>query len=594
LTPDGRPYFGGTYFPKEDRYNRPGLVRVLLTMSDAWQHRREEVLESAGSVMEAIEQSESFAGRRGALSTVLVQKLVSSATSLFDSRHGGFGSQPKFPYPSTLDLLIDVSSRTGNEEAKKAAAVTLTAMARGGVYDQLGGGFHRYSVDERWIVPHFEKMLYDNAGLLRNYVHGYQTFVEEQYAAIARDIIRWMDEWLSDRDEGGFYASQDADINLDDDGDYFTWTLAEAKAVLSEEELRFAGPYWDIGELGDMHHDPARNVLHITESIEALAKKNGVKTEQAEAILATAKKKLYQARLQRPTPFVDKTIYTAWNGMAISAYFEAATALQLDEPRGFALKSLDRLLSDAWSKETGLSHVIAYPGETSAQELIAGVLDDYAFTVHACIDAWAVTGDLKYYRFAIDIADEMIVRFYDEVGSSFFDTEQSKSKPVLGALAARRKPLQDSPTPAGNPVAASALLRLESLSSNRKYHEIAEDTLESFAGIVEGFGMYASSYGLALEQLMMGPVQVVVVGEDQEAERMVSLATSRYAINKQVLHFKHEILMPHSLPPALAETLPFLPVEEGSESFAVICRGASCLPPVKTADALMEALKAAL
>lgn len=594
LTPDGRPYFGGTYFPKEDRYNRPGLVRVLLTMSDAWQHRREEVLESAGSVMEAIEQSESFAGRRGPLSTVLVQKLVSSATSLFDSRHGGFGSQPKFPYPSTLDLLIDVSSRTGNEEAKKAATVTLTAMARGGVYDQLGGGFHRYSVDERWIVPHFEKMLYDNAGLLRNYVHGYQTFVEEQYAAVARDIIRWMDECLSDREEGGFYASQDADINLEDDGDYFTWTLAEARAVLSEEELRFAGPYWDIGELGDMHHDPARNVLHITESVELLAKKNGVKTEQAEAILATAKKKLYQARLQRPTPFVDKTIYTAWNGMAISAYFEAATVLQLEEPRGFALKSLDRLLSDAWNKETGLSHVIAYSGEPSPQEPIAGVLDDYAFTVHACIDAWAVTGDLKYYRFAIDIADEMIVRFYDEVGSSFFDTEQSKTKPVLGALVARRKPLQDSPTPAGNPVAASALLRLESLSSNRRYHEIAEDTLESFAGIVEGFGMYASSYGLALEQLMLGPVQVVIVGEDQEAKRMVSLATSRYAINKQVLHFKQEALMPHALPPALAETLPFLPVEEGSESFAAICRGASCLPPVKTADALMEALKAAL
>jgi uncharacterized protein YyaL (SSP411 family) len=437
-------------------------------------------------------------------------------------------------------------------------------------------------------------MLYDNAGLLRNYVHAYQTFVQEQYASTARDIIRWMDEWLSDRDEGGFYASQDADINLDDDGDYFTWTLAEAKVVLSEEELRFAGPYWDIGELGDMHHDPARNVLHIPESIEALAKKNNVKVEQAQAVLATSRKKLYQARLQRPTPFVDKTIYTAWNAMAISAYLEAASVLQLDEPLGFALKSLDRLLGEAWDKEAGLGHVIAYSGEHSPQEVIPGVLDDYAFTVHACIDAWAATGDLKYYRFAVDIADEMIVRFYDEIGSAFSDTEQSKTKRVLGALAAKRKPLQDSPTPAGNPVAASALLRLESLSSNRRYHEIAEDTLESFAGIVEGFGMYASSYGLALEQLLLGPVQVVIVGEDQEAERMASMATGRYAINKQVLHFRHEALMPHSLPPALAETLPFLPVEDAGESFAVICRGASCLPPVRTADALMEALNAAL
>ncbi len=594
LTPDGRPFYGGTYFPKEDRYNRPGLVRVLLTMSDAWKQRREEVLESAESIMAAIEQQESFAGRRGPLSLLLVQKLVGSATSLFDSRHGGFGTQPKFPYPSTLDLLIDVSSRNGNQEARKAATVTLSAMARGGIYDQLGGGFHRYSVDERWVVPHFEKMLYDNAGLLRNYVHAYQTFVQEQYAAVARDIMRWMDQWLSDRERGGFYASQDADINLDDDGDYFTWTLAEAKAVLNEEELRFAGEYWDIGELGDMHHDPARNVLHVSGSIEALAKKNGVKIERAQEILDTAKRKLYQARLQRPTPFVDKTIYTAWNAMAISTYLEAAHVLQLREPKDFALKTLERLLREAWDPKSGMAHVIAYDGDHSVQERVPGVLDDYAFTVHTCIDAWASTGELKYYRLAVEIAEAMIGRFYDEVGASFFDIEQSSDEPARGALRARRKPLQDAPTPAGNPVAASALLRLESLSANRKYHEIAEDTLESFGGIVEGFGMYASTYGLALEQLLHGPVQVVVVGTDQEADHMASLATARYAINKMVLRFQRDDLRADNLPPALAETLPYLPEEDTQESFAVICRGNSCLPPVKMGNALIEALGTAV
>jgi uncharacterized protein len=594
LTSDGRPFFGGTYFPKEDRYNRPGLARVLLTMSDVWNQRRGEVLESAGSVMEAIEQSESFAGRRGPLSLQLVQKLVASATSLFDSRHGGFGSQPKFPYPSTLDLLIDVSSRTGNEDGKKTATVTLNAMARGGVYDQLGGGFHRYSVDERWVVPHFEKMLYDNAGLLRNYVHAYQTFVQEHYADLARDIIRWMDEWLSDREQGGFYASQDADINLDDDGDYFTWTLAEAKAVLNEEELRLATDYWDIGELGDMHHDPSRNVLHVAGTLERLAGKHGVTQERAIEILSVVKQKLYLARLQRPTPFVDKTIYTGWNAMAISAYLEAAQVLQLDDSKDFALRTLNRLLQEAWDSQTGMVHVIAYNGNHSQEKRVAGVLDDYAFTVHACLDAWAATGDLKYYRFAVEIADAMIARFYDEVGSSFFDMERSPDTPAIGALAASRKPLQDAPTPAGNPVAASALLRLESLSGNKKYHEIAEDTLESFAGIVEGFGMYASTYGLALEQLLRGSVQVVIVGQDREADRMSSLATARYAINKTVLRFLREDLNAASLPPALAETLPFLPQEETGGSFAVLCRGNSCLPPVKTAEALVEVLSTAV
>ncbi len=172
-----------------------------------------------------------------------------------------FGSQPKFAHPSAIDLLLDVSGRTGNEAAREAAVVTLEKMALGGVYDHLGGGFHRYSVDEAWVVPHFEKMLYDNAELLKNYVHAFQSYVGVESARVARDIIRWMDTWLTDRERGGFYASQDADINLDDDGDYFTWTKAEAAAVLTPEEMEIAAAYYDIGDLGDMHHNPAKNVL---------------------------------------------------------------------------------------------------------------------------------------------------------------------------------------------------------------------------------------------------------------------------------------------------------------------------------------------
>ncbi|MGB0124815.1 MAG: DUF255 domain-containing protein, partial [Silvibacterium sp.] len=189
LTPDGKPYFGGTYFPRDDRYGRPGFDRVLLTMADVWKTRREEALESAASVFAAIEHGETFAGRAGSLSLEIVDKLIESALKQFDARHGGFGSQPKFPHPAAIDLLIDVAARTGNEAAREAATVTLAQMSRGGIYDQLAGGFHRYSVDERWVVPHFEKMLYDNAGLLANYVHAFQTFVDADFARVARDVI---------------------------------------------------------------------------------------------------------------------------------------------------------------------------------------------------------------------------------------------------------------------------------------------------------------------------------------------------------------------------------------------------------------------
>src|SRR6202789_4062251 len=189
LTPDGRPFFAGTYFPREDRYGRPGFERVLLTLAEAWKTRRSEVLESASSVIAAIEHGETFSARGEGLSLAIVDKLVESAVGQFDPRNGGFGSQPKFPHPSILDLLIDVAARTGNEAAKESATVTLRKMARGGVYDQLAGGFHRYSVDERWLVPHFEKMLYDNAGLLANYVHAFQTFVDADAARVAKDII---------------------------------------------------------------------------------------------------------------------------------------------------------------------------------------------------------------------------------------------------------------------------------------------------------------------------------------------------------------------------------------------------------------------
>src|ERR1700677_2781256 len=339
LTPDGRPYFGGTYFPASDRYGRPGFGRVLSTMADAWRDRREEALESAGSVMAAIEQNESFSGRGGELTLALVDRIAGAAIKQFDPRNGGFGSQPKFPHPSALDHLPVVAINRRNGEAAVAFAGPQEKMEMGGVSDHLAGGFHRYSVDERWVVPHFEKMAYDNSELLKNYVHAYQTLVQPEAARVAREIIRWIDEWLSDRERGGFFASQEADFLLDDDGDYFTWTLDEAKEVLTAEELAVASSFYAIGEIGEMHHNPAKNVLHVRGTLDGVAKSNGIALAVARERLAAAKTKMYAARLRRPTPYVDKTIYVAWNGMMISAYIEAGRVLDMPEVRDFALKS---------------------------------------------------------------------------------------------------------------------------------------------------------------------------------------------------------------------------------------------------------------
>ncbi len=593
LTSDGRPYFGGTYFPRDDRYGRPGFGRVLLTMSQVWQDRRDEALESAASVMSAIEHNESFSSRGGDLGLALVDKIAASAIAQFDSRNGGFGSQPKFPHPSILDLLLEVALNRDNAQAQEAFTVTLERMARGGVYDQLAGGFHRYSVDERWVVPHFEKMLYDNTELLRNYAHGYQSFVREDFRQTAEEIVAWLDAVMTDRARGGFYASQDADINLEDDGDYFTWTLDEARAVLDANELAVASRYWDIGELGDMHHNPAKNVLHRNFTIDEVAAQCGRSAEETRGIIASAQAKLLAARAKRPTPFIDRTLYTGWNAMAVTAYLEAARVLRAESSRTFALLTLDRVLSDAWDGAESLQHVIAYGERDGAMsaERVAGTLDDYALTVHACIDGWIASGNMRYYRAGVKLADAMIARFYDRTAGAFFDSAAgTEGATPLGALTARRKPLQDSPTPAGNPTAAAALLRLEELSGRKEFREIAEDTLESFAGIVEHFGLYAGSYGLALERLVLDPVQVVIVGSGPEADELEATAVARFAVNKVVIRLAPELVVADGLPEALAETVLQVPRPKGSAAWALVCRGRVCMPPVTDAETLLQAL----
>ena len=592
LTPDGKPFYGGTYFPPEDHYGRPSFKRVLLSIANAYRDKHGDVVEQASMVENAISHSEAFAGHGDEFSPQVIDSIIDSCRGMFDARNGGFGHAPKFFHPAVIDLVIDQYVRNGNDALRNMFVTTLEHMARGGVYDQLGGGFHRYSVDERWIVPHFEKMSYDNSELLKNYVHAFQATGSEFFADVAHDIIRWMDEWLSDREHGGFYASQDADYSMDDDGDYFTWSVEETRSGLSDDEAKVACLHYDINEVGEMHHNPAKNVLYVRASVEEIGKRLELAPERVRELLASAKKKMYAARLQRPTPYVDKTVYVGWNALAVSAYLEAAKVLGWETARHFALRSLDRILAEGWDPQRGLRHVVAYSDSQAQLREVPAILDDYAFTILACLDAYEATGDLSYFNFAHRIADRMVERFFDSTSGGFFDTDQvAPEEQALGVLATPRKPFQDSPTPAGNSVAAIAMSRLHAYTNDDRYREKAEQTLKLFAGVAGQYGIFAATYGIAAVHFSQPHTQVLVIGSDDLALQLYLVASAPFALNKSVLRLAANETVPQNLPPALAKTIPHIRGIHSGKSMAVICAGFSCQPPWFEVDELKRALQ---
>ncbi len=581
LTPDGKPFYGGTYFPPEDAMGRPGFKRILLSVAEAFKTRRAEVDSSAKTLEQAVAQAEVFHGARGDFDASVVDAIVESALRQFDKTHGGFGHAPKFPHSSAVDLLLERYQASRDPQLLHVAQRTLEGMALGGVYDQVAGGFHRYSVDERWCVPHFEKMTYDNSELLRNFLHGYQVTRNPLFRETAEGIIAWVGEVLSDRQRGGFYASQDADQTLDDDGDYFTWTQGEARAVLTAEEARAAELYYDIGTRGEMHHDPERNVLWVASTMPELARQLKTDEPGARLLIARAKGKLLEARRnRRPVPTIDQTLYTGWNAMFVSAFLEAARVLGRDECREFALKTLDRILAEAWYESTGFLHRVGGPR-------LEGSLDDQVFAIAALLDAWEITLDPRYFAIAQQAMRVTVQRFGDPEGGGFFD--RATDATPMGGLEIRRKPLQDSPTPAGNSVAAIVLDRLHALTGERLYRDWAEKTLEAFAALAPKYGLFASTYGLAALLHARHPLQVVVTGAagDPRAAELERAASQTYRFGKSLLRVTPEHAASGKLAPALAETIPHLNAQAAQ---ALVCVETSCQPPVADAAALAKLL----
>jgi hypothetical protein len=490
-------------------------------------------------------------------------------TRVFDPENGGFGRAPKFPHPGAMTLLLHRWWDQPSDAVRTILDRTLHGMARGGVYDQLGGGFHRYSVDAEWIVPHFEKMAYDNSELLKAYADAYALLGTEEYAATARGIVRWVREVASDA-AGGYAASQDADVGLDDDGDYFTWTREEAAAVLTPEELEVVAAYYDIGTAGEMHHNPSKNVLFVAATTGAIATRLGRSESDVRADLERAQGKLLAARRGRPAPFVDRTRYTNWNAMMASAMLRAGDVLRDEEARAHAILSLARIRDERLT-EDAVTHT---PGG------VAGLLDDQVQVAAGALDAYEATGDGVWLAWASAIMDRVWTDYWDPEAGGLFDTARERgSEP--GLLPARAKPVQDAPTPSPNGVAGVVAARLHEHTGEARWRERGYALIRAFAGRAADLGLYAAAYLLAVDWHLSPATHLVIVGEpgDAVADRMHRDALATFVPRRLVRRLTPGGTSGVPLPQAMAGM-----VAAGRAPRAYACTGTSCRAPAETVD----------
>lgn len=495
LTPQGEVFYGGTYFPPHDSYGRPGFKRILKRIRELYATHKEEVLADAKKIASLFENSKSSVSPPRALKTELVERCLATLKHQFDFTHGGFGNAPKFFHPSALEFALDQYSFSRASWLRAVIEKTLEGMGKGGVYDQLGGGFHRYSVDERWVVPHFEKMSYDNASLLAVYSKAFVLLQKPFFRQIASGIIRWASDVLTDARRGGFYASQDADTNLHDDGNYYTWTRREVEILLTPEEASVFLPHFDIETQGEMHHDPARNVLFVAREPEILARDLELKPQEVRGRLESAKRKLLDARQKRKTPFVDQTLYSNWNGMWIRSYLVAYRSFQEEALKDFALKTLDRFREKGFLAGKGMVRFLVE--EEPSPE---GFLEDQVEILAAAVEAFEVTGNSSYLEFAEKLARILLERYAAKDGG-FFDIPAPKEE---GHLSFRERRIQDTPAPSPNATAALALLKLYHLTERKEYLEKAEALLGFFHEEAHALSYFAAGYARALDFYLKG------------------------------------------------------------------------------------------
>ena len=574
LTPQGQVFFGGTYFPPDGKYGRPGFRAVLEQVHAVYHNQRDRVEQQALALQRVLTShlDDTAAGEPG---RAMLTTAAESIARLFDQRYAGFGSAPKFPHPAAISFLLGRWKDTGEDRPRDMAARTLTAMARGGIHDHLAGGFHRYSVDAAWVVPHFEKMSYDNAELLKAYLDGFRALESPEFAETARGIVRWVRETLADP-EGGYGASQDADVGLEDDGDYFTWTLDEARAAIDDEDaFEVAAAYYDIGTAGEMQHDPAKNVLHAVEPLAAIAVRLGIDRESAERRLRLAEDRLRVARAARPSPFVDRSRYTGWNGMLAGALVRAGTILEDDWAMEHALRTLHRIRNEH-ADNAALRH---NPGG------IAGLLDDQVQVALAAVEAHEATGDPSWLRWSSALLERVWADYLDAGGGGLFDTAAVEGE---GLLPTRVKPVQDAPTPSPNGVAALCAARLAELTGEPRWRERRDALVRSFAGRAEQLGIFGATLLQAIDWAVNPASHLVIVeGDDAPlASAMHRAALGTFLSRRVVQRVRAADLAAATLPDAVRSM-----IGATAATMGYACVGATCQAPAATLEAWAETLQ---
>ena len=556
LTPDGIPFYGGTYFPPQDRYNMPGFPRVLISVAEAYRDRRDDIAETGTSLLNELRRLSEPSGSKHPVEKDLLDTAYAGTVKSYDSLNGGFGGAPKFPPAMALEFLLRTYSRTGNQDALDMVEHTCEKMARGGMYDQLGGGFHRYSTDAKWLVPHFEKMLYDNALLSRLYLHYFQVTQEPLARETAEGILDYVLREMTDP-SGGFYSTQDADSE-GHEGKFFVWDLGEIKSVLGEADASVFASYYNVTEGGNFE---GQNILNVNSSAPRPSEES--------------RRKLFELREQRIKPDRDEKMITAWNGLMLASFAEAGVILRrtdyTDAARMNAEFVVANLQRDGFLLRTykdGVAKFNAY-------------LEDYAFFIEGLVTLYETGGEFRWLKHALELTDRMIEEFWDEEGRGFFFTGKSHENLIV-----RSKDYFDNATPSGNSVAAGVLLRLAILTNNERYRELAEAVLGEVA---ESVRRYPSGFGYALSAmdfLFSSPKEIALLGkEPSEIKPLLEEVWRKYLPNKVVAH----------APINDAEAIAALPLLENrplldDRATAYVCQNYTCQQPVNTIDGLAAEL----
>jgi hypothetical protein len=582
LTPDLRPFTGGTYFPPDDRYGRPGFKRILLWLADAWRGRREEINQAASDITDVLQGMGRLQPGEGELGPEVLRRAVQGLARAFDSQYGGFGSAPKFPHPMDLRVLLRAWKRFGDANALQMARVTLDRMAMGGIYDHLGGGFARYSTDARWLVPHFEKMLYDNALLVPGYLEAFQATGEPFYREVAEETLGWVLREMTGPD-GPFYSTLDADSE-GVEGKFYVWTTQEIESVLGKDDAEVFDSVYGVtpdGNWDDPHHPGGgpKNILHRTKTFAQSARLLNVSEADLRARLDGCRRKLFEVRSRRVWPGRDDKALTSWNGLMIGALAQAAAALDVPRYAEAAARAADFILTRMRTPDGRLLRTWS----AGAPPKLNAYLEDYAFLIDGLVTLYEATFEPRWVEAALSLADVMVDQFWDDAEGGFFYTGRDHE-----SLIARGKDPHDNAIPSGNAMAVTGLLRLVKLTGRRDLREKAETTLRLYRGLLAEHPLAAGQMLLALD-FHLGPVEEVAVVGDPQAEdtRRVLRALRTDLRPNQVVALK--------APGATAreDLLPLLAGKEAQGAVTTyVCRDFSCQAPLVGAEAAEAALTA--